>query len=78
MSLLIIAPPRGQRSPNSLRRSWVSVPSLVMICQRAAEKSAYFLFGGFAVKFDWLSRPNGLELEKAVWHVCSACSEDQI
>ena len=50
MSLLIIAPPRGQSSPNSLsvtmRRSWVYSSSLVMICQRAAETSVYFLFGG--------------------------------
>ena len=29
-------------------------------------------------KFDWLSRPIGLELEKAVWQVCSARSEDHI
>ena len=41
-------------------------------------EQAYFLLGGFAVKYVWLPRPNGLELEKAVWHVCSACSEDQI
>jgi hypothetical protein len=25
------------------------------------------LFGGFAIKFDWLSRLNGFELEKAVF-----------
>jgi hypothetical protein len=30
--------------------------SLVTICQRVAEKLAYFLFGGFAVEYDWLSR----------------------
>jgi hypothetical protein len=28
------------------------------------------------VKFDWLSRPNGFEFEKAVWYICSAWSED--
>ena len=27
---------------------------------------------------DWLSRPNGFEFEKAVWHMCSAWSEDHI
>ena len=41
-------------------------------------EQAYFLFGGFAVKVDWLSRPNGFELENAVWHICSAWSEDHI
>ena len=43
----ITVPPRGQRSPNSLSVPmmvlWVYVSSLVMICQRAAEKLAYFL-----------------------------------
>ena len=39
--------------------------SLVMICPRTAEKMAYFLFGGVAVEFDWLSRPNGFELENS-------------
>ena len=50
--------PRGQRSPTSFRvtmmGSWFYVPRLVMICQRAAEIWAYFLFGDLAVKFDWL------------------------
>ena len=46
--------------------SWVYVPSLVMICQRAAETLAYFQFGGFVVEFDWLLRPNGFEFEKSV------------
>ena len=46
--------------------SRVYVPSLVMICQRAAEKLANMLFGGFVVEFDWLSRPNGFEFEKSV------------
>ena len=32
-------------------------------------EQAYFLFGCFAVKFDWLSRPNGFEYEKAVGHI---------
>ena len=44
--------------------SWVHGPSLVVICQRAAEKLAYFLFGGFTVKIDRLSRPKGFEFEK--------------
>ena len=39
---LITEPPRGQRSSNLLSvpmmMSWVYLPSLVMICQRAAEK----------------------------------------
>ena len=55
----ITEPCRGQRSPNwmsaSMMVAWVYVPSLVMICQRAAEKLAYFVFGGFVVEFDWLS-----------------------
>ena len=67
---LIIAPPRGQRSPNlmsvPMMMSWVYVQSLVMICHRAAEKLAYFLFGGFVVEFDWLLRPNEFEFEKSV------------
>ena len=42
--------------------SWVYVPSLVMICQRVAEKLAYFLFGGFVVEFD----SNAFEFEKSV------------
>jgi hypothetical protein len=41
-------------------------------------EQAYFLFGCFAVKFDWLSRPNGFEFETAVWQICSAWSEDHI
>ena len=41
-------------------------------------EQAYLLFGGFAVKFGWLSRLNGFELEKAVWQICSAWSEDHI
>jgi hypothetical protein len=36
------------------------------------------LFGGFAGKFDWLSRPKGFELVKAVWHICSAWAEDHM
>ena len=32
---------------------------------KAAEKMAYFLFGGVAVEFDWLSRPNSFELENS-------------
>ena len=60
MSSLIIAPPRGQWSPNSLSvpmmMLWVYVSSLVMICQRAAEILACFRFGGFAVEYHWLSQ----------------------
>ena len=41
-------------------------------------EQAYLLFGGFAVKFGWLSRPNGFELENSVSHICSAWSEDHI
>ena len=59
-SLLFIAPPRGQSSPNvmsvPMMMYWLYVLSLVMICQRAAEKFAYFLFSSFTVKFDWLNR----------------------
>ena len=31
---------------------------------KSCREQAYFLFGDFAVKFDWLSRPNGFEFEK--------------
>ena len=46
--------------------SWVYVPRLIKIGERAAEKLAYFLFGRFIVEFDSLSRPNGFELKKSV------------
>ena len=46
--------------------SWDYVLSLVMICQRAAEKLPYFLFDSFVVEFDWLLQPNGFEYEKSV------------
>ena len=52
--------------------SWVYVLRLVMICQRAAEIWANFLLGGFAVKFDWLSRLNGFEFDKSVRYVLSS------
>jgi hypothetical protein len=50
----------------TMMMSWVYVPSLFTICRRAAEKLSYFLFGGLAVEFDWLSRPNGFEFEKSI------------
>ena len=34
--------------------------------QRAVEKLAYFLFGGFAVELNWLSRPNSFEFEESL------------
>ena len=51
--------------------SWVYVPNLAMIYWRRCREQAYFLFGGFAVKFNWLSTPNGFEFEKVVCCICS-------
>ena len=53
---------------------WLSdVNDVISLCSRfgydmlkSCWEQAYFLLGGFAVKFDWLSRPNGFEFEKAV------------
>ena len=59
-------------------RSWVYVPSLVMICQRAAEILAYFLFGDFTVEFDWLERPNGLEFEQYFIVLYQAWPKDHV
>ena len=53
--------------------SWLYIPSLAMICRRAAEKFSYFLFGGFVVEFDSLSRQNDFEFEKSVWSVDHLC-----
>jgi hypothetical protein len=49
-----------------------------MICQRAAEILAYFLFGDFTVEFDWLERPNGLEFEQYFIVLYQAWPKDHV
>ena len=44
---------------------WLDIILLVML--KSCWEQAYILFGCFAVKFDWLSRPNGFEFETAVF-----------
>lgn len=69
---LVIAPQIGQVGcllQDTLRvESWVIPTSLAQLHQSVAEIQGHFLFGGFAVKFDWTTEAMSFALAEIFEH----------